>query len=246
MLFYDPMVYQMATITDLLCETIKIIKQITDDFDKHTDINQVSAVIIEKVQNVILANSSTKASTIERYMTFMNEHVFSQLSENNSKEKMCQLAQLIEKLVVLVSDDGLSLEQALVAAQAAQTVVAVAQEELKKPTSFACLLGAGKRILPALKRIATSCHSVTAVSVAAPPAAEAPSAVEASPAADAPPAVDAPSVVEAVPVVEEPQTTEQPQPETEQAPSPPSHEGREAEPTPAASDNIDQKEDASN
>lgn len=254
----------MATISDLLRDTINVINEIT--------VNSEEA-IQHSLGIVITSNKNTKASTIERYMTFMNENIFTKLSKENPLDDLRRLVPLIEKLVVLVSDDGFSLEQALAAAQEVQAVVSVAQEELKKPTSFACVLGFGKRILPGLKRLGgllKSCHGPSSVAVAAvaapvaadavavtiPVAADAVAVVVAAPvAADAVvvvfPATDA--VVVAVPVadadaapVEAPQPTEQPQPVPSEAPAVPSHEGHEAEPTPAASDNTDQKEDSAN
>jgi hypothetical protein len=242
----------MATISDLLRDTINVINEITVNSEE---------VIERNLGLVIARNKNAKASTIERYMTFMNDHIFTKLSKENPLEDLRQLVPLIEKLVVLVSDDGFSLEQALVAAQEVQAVVSVAREELKKPTSFACVLAAGKRILPGLKRLGgllKSCHGPSSVAVAAvvtaadTVVAAADAVVVAVPAAaDAvvvavPAAADA--VVVAVPAAPEevPQPTEQPQQVPSEAPAVPSHEGHEAEPTPAASDNTDQKEDTAN
>jgi hypothetical protein len=155
----------------------------------------------------------------------MNEQIFPKLSKENPLEDLRQLVPLIEKLVVLVSDDGLSLEQALAAAQQVHTVAEAVQAEMKKPASFACVVGLGKQILPALKRLVgllKSCHGPSSVAVAAPVAAD------------------------VAPVAEAPQPTEQPQPAPSEVPAPPALESREAEPSPAASDNTDQKEAAAN
>ena len=220
MLFYDPIVYQMATITDLLRDTIRVINEITVNSEKE---------ITDRLASVITLNGNVKASTIERYMTFMNEHIFTKLSKENPLEDLRRLVPLIEKLVVLVSDDGLSLEQALTAAQEVHSVIATVQAEAKKPVSFACAVGLGKQIVPALKRLGAllkSCHGPSSVAVVS--------------------AVDSEAPAVAVPAVEAQLTTEQPQPAPLEAPAPPSHEGREAEPSPAASYNTNQKEDTSN
>lgn len=204
----------MATITDLLRDTIRVINEITVNSEKE---------ITDRLATVISLNSDVKASTIERYMTFMNEQIFTKLSKENPLEDLRQLVPLIEKLVVLVSDDGLSLEQALIAAQEVQAAVAAVQSEVKKPLTFACVLGLGKQILPVLKRIAglmKSCHGPSSVAV-----------VVAAP-ADVPVEVQLPK--------------EQSLPAVSEAPAPPSLEGREAEPSPSASDNVNQKEDNAN
>lgn len=213
----------MASITDLLRDTIRVINELTENSEE---------AIQRNLSMVVALNDSASASTLERYMTFMNEKIFTKLSKETPLEDLRQLVPLIEKLVVLVSDDGLSLEQALVAAQQVQTVVEVVQAEVKKPVSFACALGLGKQILPALKRLGgllKSCHGPSSVAVAAP--------------------VDAAADAGHVPVAADagaPQPTEQPQPAPLEAQAVPSTEGREAEPTPAASDNTDQKEDGGN
>ncbi len=213
----------MATITQLLRDTVTVINELTVNTEEE---------ISKRLQAVVALNSTAKASTIERYMTFMNEHVFSKLSNENPLEDLRQLVPMIEKLVVLVSDDGLSLEEAVssltkTAALVQETVVEI-QAAQKKPASFACLLATGKRIWPllarlghALKGLGSVCHGPVAVSVAAPVAAPVASPIELS-------------------------STEQPQPESEQAPAPHSLEGREAEPIPPASDNTDQKEETAN
>ncbi len=232
----------MATITDLLRDTINVIKTIDSNSEDE---------ISKRLATVVTLNSNAKASTIERYMTFMNEQIFSKLSTENALGDLHQLVPVLEKLVVLVSDDGLSLEQALVAAQAALQMAAVAEtvvsEARQKPASLACVLSIGKRMLPAVKRLLVSlnCSGASSVAVAsavAQPASHAEAAQPASHAEAAQPASEA--APEAAPT--EPLPTEQPQPTLESAPAPHSLELREAEPSPPASDNTDQKEEPSN
>jgi hypothetical protein len=220
----------MSTITDLLRDTVKVINELTENSEE---------AIQRNLGMVIALNHNAKALTLERYMAFMNEHIFTKLSKESPLEDLRQLVPLIEKLAVLVSDDGLSLEQALVTAQNIQAVVAVA---LKKPTSFACVLSTGKQILPAVRRLFATlkCNGVSSVPVVAAVDAAVEVAHVAVAAVEAAPAVDAP------PAVEEPQPKEQPQPESESALAPPSHELHAVEPTQPASDNTDQKEEPAN
>lgn len=215
----------MASITDLLRDTVKIINEISENNEE---------VIQRSLGLVIANNSNANASTLERYMTFMNEQIFTKLSSEHPLEDLRRLVPLIEKLVVLVSDDGLSLEQALTVAQEAQAIVAVVHAEMKRPFSFACLWAAGKRILPAARRAFAACRGPAAVGVAEPvvPDAVAEVLVVADVLVSAPSAVQLP--------------TEQPPPATESAPVPESAELREVEPSPSASDNTDQKEEPAN
>ncbi len=166
----------MASITDLLRDTVNVIHELTESSEED---------IKNKLLSVISLNNNAKATTIERYMTFMNEQVFPKLTPEHPLEDLRQLVPLIEKLVVLISDDGLSLEEALTVAQSAQQIVAVVAEAKKRPVSFACLLVVGKRILPALQRLFAVCRGASSVAVVAPPAKEQ-QPIEQSPPADDP------------------------------------------------------------
>jgi hypothetical protein len=209
----------MASITDLLRDTVRVINELTETSEE---------AIQQKLLSIITRNDNVKVATIERYMTFMNEQIFSKLSNEHPLEDLRQLVPLIEKLVVLISDDGLSLEEALNAAHAAQQVATVVVSEMKRPFSFACLLGAGKRILPAARRLFAVCNGKAAVAVVDPAA-----LVPAVPEVPAVPAIDQ------VP-------TEQLPPADDPVPGPSQPELREAEPSPSASDNADQKEESAN
>ncbi len=214
----------MSSITNLLLDTITALKSIISNFDNTVDANSQGAMIITKLQTVLLNATNVNATTVERYMTFMNENIFPKLSTENVLNDLHQLVPVLERLVVLVSDDGLSLEQALQMVQVAKEVAVVAEavsvEARQKPASFACVLSVGKRMLPLISRFLASlkCSSASSVQVASP----------------------VHQTAEQLP------SMEQPQPTDESAPAPPSLEGREAEPSPSASDNTDQKEESSN
>ncbi len=222
----------MATISDLLRNTITALQEVIKTFDASMDVAAREALIVKKLQDTVITTSAASAATIERYMTFMNENIFPKLSTENVLDDLHQLIPVIERLVVLVSDDGLSLEEALRMAQTAQVVAVTVAEEMKKPASFACVLSAGKRIWPLIARLLASlnCSGAAAVSVAGSSVAAAVSETAAA----------------VVQHLEQPLSMEPPQPEPESVPAPPSLEGREAEPSPSASDNTDQKEESSN